>query len=148
MADECWHDEKTWTLAEALSVGLPSGPATWGDPVKRAWAFIDDAEALMGDVGDPPYSVSMFHPVGVAPYTTVGLVNGRYLFAVDEEATFIGDVWDDQGRAQLVIPNREIRRKGHSAHGWCWCPAVHCTGGSKCLGECNPTRENGSKSDD
>lgn len=118
MADECWHDESMWKLAEALSVGLPGGPATWGDPVERAWQFIDDAEGLAGSVGAPPYSVSMFH-VGGRPVaaTTIGLVNGRYLFTVDEEAQLIGDVWDDEGRAQLVIPELpadvEIRRQSN-----------------------------------
>lgn len=107
MAYECWHDENMWKLAEALSVSLPGGPATWGDPVERAWQFIDDAEGLAGSVGAPPYSVSMFH-VGGKPTaaTTIGLVNGRYLFMVDEEVQLIGDVWDDEGRAQLVMPER------------------------------------------
>lgn len=92
MAKECWHDEKTWVLAEALAVGLPGGPAEWGTPVERAWAFIDDAESLIGSVGEPPYAVVMIHPEGRSSnYSAIGLVNGRYLFAVDEEADFIGD---------------------------------------------------------
>lgn len=104
MADECWHTPRMWALAEALADGLPGGPATWGTPTERAWAFIDDAEGLDGDVGEAPYTVSMFHPSGSTNYTTIGLVNGRYLFAVDEEADFIGDVHDDEGRARLVMP--------------------------------------------
>ncbi|WP_441979470.1 hypothetical protein [Microbacterium sp. 2RAF4] len=119
MAYECWHDENMWKLAEALSLGLPSGPATWGDPIERAWQFIDDAEGLAGSVGAPPYAVSMFHVGGVpTAATTIGLVNGRYLFIVDEEAQLIGDVWDDEGRAQLVMPELpadvEIRRHDHA----------------------------------
>lgn len=113
MTDECWHSERTWRIAEALANGLPGGPAEWGDPTARAWAFIDDADALDGDVGEPPYSVTMFH-VGGRPVaaTTIGLVNGRYLFMVDEEAQLIGDVWDDDGRARLVTADVEIRRHG------------------------------------
>ncbi len=92
MAYECWHDQKTWDLAVALSLGLPGGPATWGTADKRAAAFLDDAEALIESVGAPPYSVVMFHPEGRSSnYTVIGLVNGRYLFASDEEAEFIGD---------------------------------------------------------
>ena len=105
IADECWHEPRTWALAEAFSVGLPGGPATWGTAVDRAWAFIADAEALTGDVGEPPYEVRMIHPGGRTSFTTVGLVNGRYLFAADEEATFIGDVWDEHGRARIVMPD-------------------------------------------
>lgn len=102
MADDCFHDEKMWALAEALSVGLPGGPAEWGTPVDRAWAFIDDAEALVGSVGNPPYRVGMFHPAGRQSPTTVGVVNGRYLFTVDEEAEFIVDVLAEDGRNQLL----------------------------------------------
>lgn len=101
---ECWHTPRMWSLAEALADGLPGGPATWGTPVDRAWAFIDDAEGLDGDVGEPPYAVAMFHPGGSTNYTTIGLVNGRYLFAVDEESDFLGDVHDEEGRARLVMP--------------------------------------------
>lgn len=102
MAYDCFHDEKMWALAEALSVGLPGGPAKWGTPVDRAWAFIDDAEALVGSVGNPPYRVGMFHPAGRQSPTTVGVVNGRYLFTVDEEAEFIVDVLAEDGRNQLL----------------------------------------------
>lgn len=96
MAEECWHDAKTWELAEALSLGLPGGPATWGTPVERAWAFIDDAESLTGRVGDSPYAVVMAHPDQASDYTAVGLVNGRYLFVVPDEgeADFVGDFGD------------------------------------------------------
>ena len=113
MAKECWHDAKTWELAEAFALGLPGGPAEWGTPVGRAWAFIDDAEALSGSVGEPPYAVTMFHPNGRTNYTTVGLVNGRYLFVVDEEIDLIGDVWDDEGSARLVMREHHSTVQDH-----------------------------------
>ncbi|EIC09104.1 hypothetical protein OR221_0812 [Microbacterium laevaniformans OR221] len=99
MADECWHTPRMWSLAEALAEGLPGGPATWGTPVDRAWQFIDDAEGLDGDVGEPPYQVVCFHPEKPEPYTTIGLINGRYLWAMpndegDVTAELIGDCGD------------------------------------------------------
>jgi hypothetical protein len=104
MAEECWHTPRIWALAEAMSNGLPGGPATWGTPEERAWAFIDDAEGLDGDVGEPPYAVRMFHPNGKTNFTTIGLVNDRYLFAADEETDFLGDMHDEHGVARLVMP--------------------------------------------
>lgn len=101
MADECWHEAKTWELARALAVGLPGGPATWGTDVDRAWAFIDDAEALTPDVGAAPYVVTMLYPEKFAGYSTVGMVNGRHLFVTPDEgeARYIGDFG---GRLQIA----------------------------------------------
>lgn len=110
MAGECEHDERTWVLAVAMAAAVrqmhqaePPIP-----PIEMAWGFIDDAEVLSGSVGEPPYSVEAFHPKDMVDYTTVGLVNGRYLFAVpnaegDATAEFIGDC---DGRL-VIVPEAE-----------------------------------------
>lgn len=108
MAEECWHDENAWALAQALASGLPGGPEAWGTEVDRAWAFIDDAGALSGSVGPAPYAVTMLYPEKFEGYSTAGLVNGRYLFVTPDEgeAEFIGDFG---GRFQIVSADVEIR---------------------------------------
>lgn len=110
VAEECEHDERTWVLAEAMREAVrqmhPNEPPI--PPIEMAWGFIDDAEALSGSVGEPPYSVEAFHPEDMNSYTTVGLVNGRYLFAIpntdgDVTAEYIGDC----GGRLVIVPEAE-----------------------------------------
>lgn len=106
MADECWHDQRTWELAQAIAIGLPAGAATWGTEVDRAWAFIDDADALNGRVGEPPYTVVSFHPDTMEPYTTIGLINGRYLWAMPNgEGDCTAELIGDCGARVTINPN-------------------------------------------
>ena len=116
IANECWHDERTWALAEAIRDAIkalhPDAPPI--PPIEMAWGFIDDADALNGAVGEPPYTVEAFHPANMDAYTTIALVNSRYLIAVpnaegDATAEFIGDCED----RLVIVPESTLSIEGN-----------------------------------
>lgn len=94
MAEDCFHSERDWELAEAMRDGverLHPGPPQW-TPLEGAWNFADDAQAVSDVVGDGPYRVEYSHPRN-AQYDTIGLVNGRWLIgSTDDVADYIGDI--------------------------------------------------------
>lgn len=96
----CHHTPRQWELAEALRDGIerahPEGAHPWS-PLEGASLFIDDAEAIDGEVGEPPYSVGFTHPGG--NWATIGLVNARYLIGCEDVEgetvmSFLGDLAD------------------------------------------------------
>ena len=68
---ECWHDPKALPLAEALARAFQEVD---GPTPEQVGSFMDDADSLIKDVGDPPYTVQRFTALG--HYNFVFTVNG------------------------------------------------------------------------
>lgn len=88
VAEDCYHSEVSWLLAEAMRDGVEQLHPSTNDQgwehgsITGAWYFVDGAMDVISDVGEPPYSITWTHPGG--RYATLGLVNGRHLIGIEE----------------------------------------------------------------
>jgi hypothetical protein len=68
---DCWHDPKALPLARALAAKFQGVDEPTDEQVA---SFVDDAESLIRDVGEGPYTVQRFTALG--RYNFVFTVNG------------------------------------------------------------------------
>ena len=117
MADECWHTPRMWSLAEALADGLPSGPATWGTPVDRAWQFIDDAVAALRPHRPSRLPANVLAAVGdtsVALFERKGKGGTVRLHALPAMAKGQGRLVADDGREIAAGSADAMRSEGYA----------------------------------
>lgn len=89
-AEDCWHHEAAWPLAQAMRDAVErlhpetSARGQGWEPgsVTGAWYFIDDAEAVYEFVGPAPWDITFTHPGH--GWATVGIVNGRHVIGVED----------------------------------------------------------------